>query len=150
MQHFLKDNPITYIGGDIVQLLIEAHSKHYQNATTRFIHIDLTKQDFPAADLMLCRDCLFHLSYADTKAVLQHFVASDIAYLLTTTHSNRSGFANHDIRTGSFRLIDLFAAPYHFPKDVLYRIEDWLAPDPKREMCLWSREQVIAVLANWR
>jgi hypothetical protein len=150
MRHFLSEHPMDYIGGDIVRPLIEAHTRQYENATTRFMHIDLTAQPFPAADMMLCRDCLFHLSYDDTKAVLQQFVASNIRYLLTTTHRNTTGFVNQDIATGGFRVIDLFSAPYNFPKDVLARIDDWLPPDnPPREMCLWTREQVITALAHW-
>jgi hypothetical protein len=81
--------------------------------------------------------------------VLQNFINSKIPYLLTTTHINDGKIRNKDIATGDFRLIDLFAAPYHFPMDVLFRIEDWKMPDPKREMCLWTREQIIYALGNF-
>jgi len=62
--------------------------------------------------------------------------------LLTTTHELPKGMSNHDIATGDFRLMDLFQPPYGFPADVQARIEDYLPPDPRRFMCLWSREQV--------
>ncbi len=149
MRHVLKEDNLDYTGGDIVAPLIESHNVRYKNSNTRFIHIDLTKQKFPSADLMICRDCLFHLSFHDTRLVLQNFVDAQIPYLLTTNHINTGQFKNTDIRTGDFRLIDLFSVPYSFPKEVLFRIEDWKFPDPKREMCLWTKEQIIQALEQF-
>lgn len=67
MQHVLKDHKIRYIGGDIVPTLIERNNSLFSNKTTSFIQIDLTQELFPEVDLMICRDCLFHLSYENTK-----------------------------------------------------------------------------------
>lgn len=149
MKEVLKKNRICYIGGDIVQPLIESHNSNFQDPHTKFLHVDLTKDDFPASDLMICRDCLFHLTYDQTKLVLQNFITSKIPYLLTTTHTQRGEFFNKDIETGSFRRIDLFSAPYHFPQDVLYRIDDSIPNVTQREMCLWSREQIISAMGKF-
>lgn len=157
MKHILKNYPIKYIGGDIVLPLIEGHNKSYKALNIEFVHIDLTKSRFPSVDLMICRDCLFHLSYEDAKAVLANFIESNIRFLLTTTHINSDEFINKNITTGGFRRIDLFLPPYNFPKDVQCRIfdwrdpipGDWREPEPKREMCLWSREQVVATLKRF-
>jgi hypothetical protein len=83
---------------------------------------------------MICRDCLFHLSFHDIKLVLENFIKSNISYLLTTTYINTDNFKNKDIATGDLRKIDLFAAPFYFSKDVYFRIEDWKAPWPKPEV----------------
>jgi hypothetical protein len=139
---------ITYIGGDIVSELIESHNLKYKNANTNFIHIDLTKDKFPKVDLMICRDCLFHLSYRDTELVLKNFIKSNISYLLTTTHTNTDNFKNKDISTGSYRKIDLFLPPYSFDRLPIEEIKDWIYPDPERKMCLWSRDQIIQALKN--
>ena len=144
MNLVIKDMEISYIGGDIVLPLIESNKIKFENRKTRFIQIDLTQHCFPSADLMICRDCLFHLSFFDTKAVIDNFVKSNIDYLLTTTYVNREGFSNHDIQTGYFRRIDLFSEPYNFPREAKFRISDWSPPDPEREMCLWSREQIAS------
>ncbi|MBT8568911.1 class I SAM-dependent methyltransferase [Polynucleobacter paneuropaeus] len=146
MHDLLKNLQMRYIGGDIVLPLIQANNRNYGSETTRFIHIDLTQFQFPSVDLMICRDCLFHLSFSDSKLVIENFLKSDIKYLLTSTHKNSNNFQNGDIETGDFRKIDLFSAPYNFPKNPLFRIDDWLKPDPEREMCLWSREQVLESL----
>jgi hypothetical protein len=149
MKEVLKTNQIDYIGGDIVKPLIKNHNQNYNNANTKFLHFDITKDIFPKVDLWICRDCLFHLSFEDTKAALQQFVASNIPYILTTTHTDTVRFTNKNIRTGSCRLIDLFSTPYNFPDAVLFRIEDWITPFDRREMCLWSRDQVIAALERF-
>ncbi len=95
---------------------------------------------------MICRDCLFHLSYEDTKQLLDNFVQSNIPYLLTTTYHNDTSFKNKDIITGHFRMIDLFSPPYNFPKEVLFKIDDWVAPESPRSMCLWSKDQIIEAI----
>lgn len=146
MKLVVDEAKIDYTGGDIVLPMIEANQSKHASQHVRFIKIDLTKDTLPTADLMICRDCLFHLSFADTKLVLNNFVQSNIAYLLTTTYHNNATFKNEDIITGHFRRIDLFSAPYHFPKEVLFKIDDWVAPEKPRMMCLWSRNQVLAAL----
>lgn len=144
MSHLLPTVKLEYIGGDIVQQLIAHLNGKHRSANISFVHFDLIKEIPPEVDLMICRDCLFHLSFQDTKAVLENFIKSKSTYLLTTTYKNiGSSFANRDISTGDFRYIDLFSPPYSFPADPLFVIEDWIVPDPERQMCLWSREQII-------
>ena len=149
MRHVLEAHPLDYTGGEIVLPLVQSLNEKYRNERTRFIHLDLTTGTFPKADLMICRDCLFHLSYEDTRRVLKNFVASEIPYLLTTTHVDRARFKNRDIKTGGYRMIDLFSPPYQLPRDVAFRVDDWLAPDTEREMCLWTRTQVAEALTKF-
>ena len=149
MIHLLPLIDVEYIGGDIVKPLIEGHNQKFKNTKISFIIIDLINDNFPQSDLMICRDCLFHLSFADTRSLLQKFVASGIPYFLTTTHKQMGDLQNYDIQTGDFRLIDLFAAPYYFPSKPLAIIDDWVFPDPERQMCLWTREQVMDALVRF-
>jgi hypothetical protein len=153
MKYVVNDYPLDYTGGDIVLPMIENNNKKFKSENVRFIHIDLTKESFPKADLMICRDCFFHLSDENIKSILLNFVKSDIKYLLTTNHVNFLGFANRNVVTGSFRLIDLYSEPYNFPKNPLFRIsdskvQDLESPFEEREMCLWSREQIVSVIDN--
>lgn len=143
MQHALRDMDVSYIGGDIVRDLTADLQRRYGNERTSFRHINLITDTLPQADLLLCRDCLFHLSIADIARALSNFVASGIPYILTTTHLPRNGEAmNADIPTGHFRYIDLVAAPFHLPAEPLARFEDWNEPEVPREMCLWSADQL--------
>jgi hypothetical protein len=148
MRELLRSSDIEYTGGDIVWPLIQSLNAQHGAPGRVFIHLDLVAGKLPKADLMICRDCLFHLSFADTRAALENYLSSGTPYLLTTTHKNLSGWANQDIKTGFYRQIDLFAAPYNFPSTPLARIDDWVAPFPEREMCLWSRGQVAKALGR--
>lgn len=139
---------ISYVGGDIVKPLIDALNTQNTDTKSTFIHLDITKDPFPGADLWICRDCLFHLSFDDTRRAIEMFIDSGIPYVLTTTHKNIGGFENHDISTGAFRFMDLFSSPYFFPRDVLFRFDDYIGETLPREMCLWSREQVIDSLKH--
>jgi hypothetical protein len=142
MKGFLQDTAINYVGADIVAPLIDRLAADFTSPRISFVHLDLTRGPFPSADLMLCRDCMFHLSFADTELLLKNFLSAKINYLFTSNHRNDGGVVNRDILTGDFRQIDLFSAPYCFPRDPLYVVPDSVPTDPKKQMCLWSRSQV--------
>lgn len=152
MRLVLPEIGVHYVGGDIVRDIIDEHQAKYASDHVSFVHLDIINDRLPVADLMICRDCLFHFSFADTHRFLRNFIESGIPYLLTTTHLNTEGFANTDIATGLFRRIDLFQAPYSFPTNPLTEFEDWAPPEPARKMCLWSRAQVVEALdkAAWQ
>lgn len=149
MKHVVSRSGLEYTGGDIVAPLIESLIHNYGDEKTKFVHLDITKDKFPRADIMICRDSLFHLSFADTVLALKIFVQSEIPFLLTSTHLNTSKFENKDIITGAFRFIDLFSAPYNFPRDVYYRISDALEEGKETEVCLWGRDQIAAALESF-
>ena len=130
---------IHYIGADIVKPLIVKNREHYEDATTTFLPLDITRDPLPDADLWLCRDCFIHLSHADVGKALDNFLRSNIGYLLTTTYPECR--RNRDIPTGHFRQLNLELAPFHFCPPSLY-IEDWSAGRPVKKLGLWQREQL--------
>jgi len=132
---------ITYTGADIVQALVRVNADKYATDRIQFTRLDITSDALPAADLMICRDCLFHLPSHLVWEFLANFVQSNIKYLLTTSHTG--DIVNRDTRPGDFHEIDLLAPPYNFPVDALYVIDDWIPPFPPRQMLLWSRDQLI-------
>lgn len=138
----------SYLGGDIVEALIETLKPTFQNADTQFVRFDITRDPFPHADLWICRDCLFHLTFADGLRAMRNFVQSDIPYALLTTHINGDYVENQDGETGGFRPLDLFRAPFNLPEDVVQRINDFVPPSIGREMCVWTREQIEAALSG--
>jgi hypothetical protein len=122
----LLDLDIDYIGGDIVAELVERNRRQYENERRRFMRIDLVQDDLPKADMLLCRDCLVHLSYADIFRALANIKASGCEYFLTTTYSNPN--RNHDTPTGSHRPLALHLPPFNFPPPL--RLIDENCPDP--------------------
>lgn len=144
----ISSNDIEYIGADIVSNLVENNNLQNTNDNISFIKMDITENEFPRVDLMFCRDCLFHLSFNDIRKVLVNFVNSDIEYLMTTTHINLNEFENSDIATGDYRKIDLFSEPFCFPRDTIAEVDDWLEPEPRRKMCVWTRDQIKNIMVD--
>jgi hypothetical protein len=137
-----------YLGGDIVGSLIDALRARDERPGRRFTTFDIAVDPFPDADLWFCRDCLFHLPNEAILAALRGFCRSRVGYVMTTTHLNVTNFDNEDVAAGGFRLIDLYKPPYRLPREVLYRIPDYVFPYPQRELCVWSRAQVAAALGE--
>ena len=135
---------VNYIGGDIVNSLIARNRKEFASEKVRFIKIDIINDELPSADLMICRDCLFHFCHADIVRFLHNFISSHITYLLTTSYVLQLGEENKDILTGEFRVLDLRAEPYGFPEPIEF-IDDYLAPGRERYMMLWSRDQISEI-----
>jgi hypothetical protein len=102
-----------YIGGDLLPELIEMLRHRYGGPRRRFLVLDLTRDELPPADLLLCRDCLVHLSQADIRLALRNLKRSRIPYLLTTTFPG--GASNEEIVTGDWRPLDLERPPFSFP-----------------------------------
>lgn len=149
MQLVIKDRPdLIYTGGDIVKSLVAAHTEKFKdNANVNFVNLDITTDQLPTADLMICRDCLFHLSSEHIKMFFKNFVRSDIKYLLTTSHT-----INHtegDIESGGYRSLNLLRSPYKFSPNYLYEITDWVSPHPERKMYLWTWEQIALFIPGF-
>ena len=102
-----------YIGADLLPEVIEPLAAALGDDRREFRVLDLTRDPLPPADLLFCRDCLVHLSYAGIRRALGNAVRSGIPYVLTTTFPR--GEANEDIVTGDWRVIDLESAPFYLP-----------------------------------
>jgi hypothetical protein len=132
----------SYTGGDIVPGLVRENNAQYGADHRQFRVLDLMKDPLPPADLLLCRDCLIHLSFRDVRLVFSNLAKSDIPYILTTNYPLLT--RNTDILTGGFRAINLQLSPFHLPKPVTVIPED-LFPEQRddpnfiRELGLWRR-----------
>jgi hypothetical protein len=107
---------IHYTGGDIVESLVLRNNAQFGNDLRQFLHLNLLTDPLPTADLLFCRDCLVHLSFADVQAALDNIRRSGITYL-ATTHFHEEP-ENTDILTGGWRPLNFFKAPFNFPAPV--------------------------------
>lgn len=112
----IKYNFDKYTGADIVKPIIDKLSQEYSDTTHEFIQVDLCKDILPKADLILCRDCLMHLSNEDSKKVIENFKQSNSKYLLITTNPNNP--MNVQINTGEFRHLNMTKEPFNFPQPI--------------------------------
>src|SRR5262245_554170 len=79
-----------YIGVDVVAELIALNRARHGGAGRDFLVADITRDRLPGVDLILCRDCLVHLSLADALRALSGFRRSGSRYLLATTFVERT------------------------------------------------------------
>lgn len=142
MSEVITDFDGDYIGLDIVEPLIAFNEKKYGSSRISFQCKDICNDPIPAGDLVIVRDCLFHLSYEDINNFLMNLAKTNYRFLLTTSHLG--DVKNADISTGGFRLIDLFSNPFSFESDkVVERVLDY--PEGykiSREMILVEKKHV--------
>lgn len=104
-----------YTGMDILENIIKDHQETYKSsARYTFIQGNIVEAPLPRSDLILCRDCLVHLSNGEILRTLENFKRSGSRYLLTTTFQDCE--VNMDIVRGDWRLINLTKPPFNLPE----------------------------------
>jgi hypothetical protein len=112
----------SYIGVDVVADLINRNRRLYEGPTRTFSVLDITRDKLPGADVILCRDCLIHLSFARIRKALSNFKKTNARYLLCTTHTTVS--ENADCQDGGWRSLNLELSPFKFPLPSKLIVED--------------------------
>ncbi|MCX8508081.1 MAG: hypothetical protein ORN49_04245, partial [Rhodobacteraceae bacterium] len=116
-----------------------------------FRHLDITTDPLPYSDMMMCRDCLFHLKNWLRWKVLENFATSNSRYLMLTMH--HVGMNTPVKVNGGFQRFNPTMAPFHLPTplELINETADGLADMTKgdhRSLGIWSHEQVAEALAN--
>jgi hypothetical protein len=123
--HWMADvdlSAIRYIGADIVDPLVERNQRDFGMQGREFRSLDLMRSELPDCDLLLCRDCLVHLSYQDVFRALANIRQANVVYLLTTTFPAKE--VNTDIVTGEWRALNLERPPFCFPPPLSLLVEN--------------------------
>ena len=124
-----------YIGGEIVPGLIEANQARYGSDKRRFLHFDLVADDLPRADLVLCRECLNHLSLEEAAAALRN-LAQAARKLLIVTHYPQHGSNADQQASFRYRHLNLTRAPFglRLPDTVIDESES----EPGKVLAVWD------------
>jgi hypothetical protein len=146
MKLVIEESNVGYIGGDIVQEIVDANNNKISKLNVSFLKFDISLNSFPEADLWICRAILYHLSNADIYLALEKFASSNIKFMLTSNCVTREGHINKDINSGDWRELNLNLHPFYFPKKCLWEIDDYVEPHPPMKLSLWSREEIIKLL----
>ena len=127
-----------YVGADVVPELVAANQARHASPRRAFVRLDLTRDALPAADAVLCRDCLVHFSFADVWAALGNIQDSGARYLIATTFLDRT--YNLDAPTGSWRTLNLQAPPFAFGAPLLVIDEQctgWNGQYRDKRLAVW-------------
>lgn len=134
---------IKYIGGDIVDKMININNKKHGTKNISFKLIDIVKDQLPEVDLVMVRDCFVHLPNKDIFKAINNIIDSKSKYLLTTNFMWKSLEANTDIKVGAWRRLNLEQDPFNFPfpKDIIIEgnIQSY---DRDKTMSLWHTKDL--------
>jgi SAM-dependent methyltransferase len=115
---------IRYTGVDVVPALIERNNRLFANEHVSFVLADVTSDPLPAADLILAREVLQHLSNDSIRIALDKFKTYPFA-LITNGVANNPVRKNIDILPGASTRASLGSGlwlespPFNFPCTVL-------------------------------
>jgi hypothetical protein len=149
MQHVVNGTTIRYHGIDIVQDLIGTNTNKFESANISFSVGDICSDHIPDCDLLIVRDCLFHLSLPDIENFLKNISNTNYRYLFTTTFTDQGGtiVLNTDITTGDFRPINLFKWPFSFSiEKVISFVPEFQENGLQRAMILLEKKDVPTAL----
>ena len=140
-----------YAGFDIVPDLVEKlQSEARLGSKAQFALADLTVDQLPKVDLILCRDCLVHLSDDLVLQALSRLRASRTRWLLTTTFPD---VENKRGTTGGWRPINLTKAPFNLPEPLELIIErPDQPPNPnfgRKGLGLWDLQALRPLLPEF-
>jgi len=115
-----------YMGIDVAEDVIASNLRQYSSEDRIFTVLDATREPLPAADTVLCREVLFHLSFDDICHFVRNLRASSAVNLIATTDVATA--FNADIISGDFRLLNLRKSPFRFRPPALSIRDDALSP----------------------
>ena len=140
------DLPCRYLGVDIVGSVIALNNTRYARDGVAFQKLDAVSEELPSCDAALCREVIFHLSFAEGQRLLDNMIRSADWVILTT---DRSIWFNSDIRTGDFRRLNLERSPFRLPPPDRVLADD--GREPGRICGVWNtaklrkRRHVVAL-----
>lgn len=109
---------VDYRGYDVVEQLIGLNKQKHPEK--RFFVFDAMADVIPPADLIICRDFLFHLSFGEGNRVIDNFRKSGSKLLLTTSFNDLE--RNSEIPAGrvyGYRDINVCIDPYNLGPPII-------------------------------
>lgn len=137
------DLGVRYIGVDIVPAIVESLQQKSFPLQTGFLAADLTCDELPEADAILCRDCLVHFSFTAIHQAIQNFKRSGAEYLITTTFPFWN--VNRDIENGDWRALNFQQEPFCWGKPEYLLNEGCTEADggyPDKSLGVWKLHEV--------
>ncbi len=129
------DLPCRYTGIDVAPSVVADNRAAFAREDREFRLVDGTRDPLPPSDAALCREVIFHLSFADCARLIANIRASGARYLLATTDPDHD--PNTDIFSGDFRELNLAKKPFDLG-DPVRTIADGNGHNPRRLLGIWA------------
>lgn len=126
---------IKYVGGDVVEKLIQKNRNNFGQDNIRFEVLDIINGQLPDSDLIIVRDLFIHFSQENTLKAIQNIKNSKIKYILVTTFPDSK--QNKLIRDGYNYNINLQASPFNFEQPKYLIQEQIINTHERKCLGLW-------------
>ncbi len=147
----------SYHGADIAESIIAPVAEQFTSDKVSFSVLDITSDPFPCADMMMCRECLFHLKHDFKLQFFRNFIKARIPFLLLTMDHVME---NVDLnKNGGFKRFNPMIEPFNFPTPLNYvhessDREEFDIHEPSlqqqhRSMGVWSREMIETAISSF-
>jgi SAM-dependent methyltransferase len=103
---------IDYAGCDIVESVVREDQERYGAANVRFFRCDMVTTDLPAADLLIVKDVLQHLSFRDIQQFLKQLPKYKHVLIINDVDPVSFTTVNRDVETGGYRPLDMTHPPF--------------------------------------
>lgn len=135
-------NEATYVGLELQDDVATHNQQRYgMPGRVSFQACDVTRHPLPSADLLICRDVMIHLTYADHARFFSNILRSAHKLLLLASYRNET---NTDLWcAGKARQVNLSAPPYRLrPALMERRIPDWAPGHDVKWLHLYRSETI--------
>ena len=103
---------IEYLGIDVVKSVVAKNRDNFSASNISFVLADGVNYPLPAADLLICKDVLQHLPFADIRQVIKQFPQFTYCLIVNDVDPITLTCKNRDIVRGDYRQIDLTQPPF--------------------------------------
>lgn len=141
---WMRSTPIAqeYIGVDIVQSVIDANNRDFRSDRRNFFTLDAVSDALPDADVVLCREVVFHLSFDDARKLFRNILSRPREFVICT--NDLGTWFNRDIESGDFRSLNLHRRPFNFPAPARLIPDDRVSPG--RQLAVWPAAALRSAL----
>jgi hypothetical protein len=128
-----------YTGIAIFEDVILKLNNEFASNHRVFIHADASVDDIPIGDAAICREILFHLSFADIWRILRNLSRHGYIYLIAT--SDRNTWFNANIISGDHRPLNLQKSPFKFPEPIYHVFDNKISAE--RIIGVWKFDELL-------
>lgn len=136
----LPKKDVKYIGYDINPSAIKRNKKMFSEID--FVKFNMCNEILPKTDLIICRDCLFHLPNDFIIETLNNFKKSKSTYLLATSQDQikvNLDLSPNELKVGAGnRCINLEIEPFNMGEPLEIHDETSIDDRGLRSMLLWK------------
>jgi len=110
---FIDWSNINYTGYDASNTVISKNLKNFAKKNIKFINENFKKADLPAADLLIIKDVLQHLSIENIQNAIKQFSKFKYVIVVNDVDPVTLKAQNISIRDGEYRPLDITLRPFN-------------------------------------